>query len=509
MASQTAWSDSPLDQRADKEGAAPSQGPPPNIENGAASENRLASLVLFCTVSGAPLLFGSADSPAQAFWCIFLGLGLMLASPRHLQRGHLVFLGGAVVIVLGYAFVLHEQLAEAPWVASFHPIWSKASEVLGTPLKPSVSIVRYEPWYALGAPLINVMALILGLVVGVDRTRARQLLQVIAWSGAGYALYGIVAFATDPTMILWREKVAYTNVLTATFINRNTAALYFGSCAVVCEILLFHAVRRRLPPGHFRWKTFVSAIVTKPSRRILIFLAMFVLCLGAMFMTGSRAGVVLSLAAFVFAFVGYFRRDLPSSSALWGALAGGAAFAAILLQFLGERVSSRFEAQGLADGGRLETYRSTLRMIADFPWFGTGLGTFEWSYPAYRSSNISMRGVWDRAHSTPLEFASELGLPLTIAVAIGWLTMLVILIRACAGRRRDAIVPLASLIVALLALLHSLIDFSLQISGYSLVVFALLGVGLAQSLSDGPASSAADKGQTQNPSAAATARPAA
>ena len=31
-------------------------------------------------------------------------------------------------------------------------------------------------------------------------------------------------------------------------------------------------------------------------------------------------------------------------------------------------------------------------------------------------------------------------------------------------------------------MLHSLVDFSLQISGYAIVVFALVGAGLAQSL---------------------------
>jgi hypothetical protein len=44
-------------------------------------------------------------------------------------------------------------------------------------------------------------------------------------------------------------------------------------------------------------------------------------------------------------------------------------------------------------------------------------------------------------------------------------------------------VPIAALMIAVLALLHSLIDFSLQIPGYAIIVFALLGAGLAQSFS--------------------------
>jgi hypothetical protein len=44
------------------------------------------------------------------------------------------------------------------------------------------------------------------------------------------------------------------------------------------------------------------------------------------------------------------------------------------------------------------------------------------------------------------------------------------------------IAPLSSLAVSLIALLHSSIDFSLQIAGYSIVLFALLGLGLSQAI---------------------------
>jgi hypothetical protein len=49
-------------------------------------------------------------------------------------------------------------------------------------------------------------------------------------------------------------------------------------------------------------------------------------------------------------------------------------------------------------------------------------------------------------------------------------------------RRRDIAAPLSALAVSLIALLHSSIDFSIQIAGFSIVVFALLGVGLSQAV---------------------------
>lgn len=227
-------------------------------------------------------------------------------------------------------------------------------------------------------------------------------------------------------------------------------------------------------------------------RPVVLSFAMMLLCLAAMLMTNSRAGIVLSLVASIVAFVGFFYRDLPRRGGIAAALVIGVLIALVFLQVLGGNVSGRFDVQGLSDEGRLETYRSTLRMIADHPWFGTGLGTFVWSFPAYRSASVSMWGVWDLAHSTPLELASDLGLPLAGLIGLAWLVVLGVLIRGVRTRRHDRIVPTGALAVAILGLAHSAMDFSLQIPGYAIVVFALVGAGLAQSFSSNYVSGVGD-----------------
>lgn len=448
-----------------------------------APSNRISSFILFVTVAAAPLPFGSTDPAAIAFWCIVLGLCVIAASPRRLRREHLPLLGLVAIVILAYAFVLREQLAARPWIASSHPLWGEAAKALGIPIAPSVSIARNEPFFALGAPLANMLAGICSFIVCIDRDRARQLLLVIAWSGVAYAAYGISSYLIDPFHILWREKEAYRDVLTSTFINRNTAAVYFGSCSVLWLLFLSQQVRRRLPPGPIYWRGVPRWLLSEMPRPVLLSFTMLLLCLVAMLMTNSRAGIVLSLVALVVAFVGFFHRNLPRRGGVAAALVIGGLIALGLLQILGGNVTGRFEAQGLSDEGRLDVYRSTLRMIADHPWFGTGLGTFVWSFPAYRSGNISMWGVWDIAHSTVLELASDLGLPLTGLIALAWLIVLFVLIQGMRRRRRDLIVPVGALAISILGVAHSVIDFSLQIPGYAIVVFSLVGAGLAQSFS--------------------------
>lgn len=443
--------------------------------------NRISAFILFVTVAVAPLPFGSVEGTAIAFWCVVLGFGLVVASQRGLRREHIPLLGLGVVVILAYTLVLHEQLAERPWIASPHQLWEEAAQVLGIPIAPSVSIARNEPFFALGAPLSNMLAVICSFIVCIDRTRARQLILVIAWSGVAYAIYGMAAYLIDPTHLLWLEKRAYRDVLTSTFVNRNTAAVYFGSCAVLWLLIFCHELRGRLPPGKILWRSVPHWLLLQMPRPMVRSCSMLLVCLAAMLMTASRAGVVISLMGLVLAFVGFFYRDLPRRGGIAAALAIGGLIALLVLQILGGNVGGRFEVQGLSDEARLETYRSTLRMIVDHPWFGTGLGTFVWSFPAYRSAHMSMWGVWDKAHNTPLELASDLGLPLACLIVLAWLIVLGVLIRGVLIRRRDLIVPVGAFAVAIIGLTHSLIDFSLQIPGYAIVVFALLGAGLAQS----------------------------
>lgn len=447
--------------------------------------NRLPSLILALAAAGAPFPFGSRDATTVALWCLVLAIGLLLASTRPLRSGHYRLLVGLAAVVACWAFVLHEQLADHPWIARPNPIWAKASELLKTELTPSVSIIRGEPFYALGAPLANVLALTLGLLVGADRESANRTLKLMAWAGAGYAIYGIANLLLFPTAFLWRERTGDLGNLTATFVNRNTAAAYFGSCAAVWLVLAMARARARLPAGPIEWKKLGRNVYPagRGDPQIILRFVMFFICLSAMFMTGSRGGVLVSLFAMLVAAVVFFRADLPRVTSLLLVAAGFAVVALGLLQILGGNVQARIDTGGLVEQGRLEAYRSTLRMIADDPWFGTGLGTFAAAFPPYRSPNVSIVGVWDIAHSTPLEIAAEMGVPLAFVTALGWIVALLVLLRGTRRSRRETIVPHAALAVSLIALLHSSIDFSLQVAGYAIVAFAVAGIGLAQSVS--------------------------
>jgi len=448
----------------------------------------LANTILYFVVACAPFPFGSTSDPWIVFWCLCLGGAVIFAPIRALRKAQFWMVAGIAVLIVAYAFVLREQLSEHPWIAQVQPIWMQASDLLGTQIAPSASLVRNEAFFALGAPLANILAILLGIIIGADREHARRIVWVIAISGSIYAIYGILSFLIEPTMILWRNKTAYLGNVTGTFVNRNTAAVYFGSCAIIWLLLMLESVRRHLPERHVVWRRMTRDLGEISLLAMLPQLLALLVCLMAMFMTGSRAGVGLSLIAMILSFIVFLRRDLPPRTGIWISLGAGSAIALGLLQILGGRVSSRFDSQGLVSEGRIEAWKSTIHIICDNFWFGTGMGTFQWAFPPYRTGNISVRGIWDRAHSTPLELASEVGFPLTGLIALAWVVMLYTLAKGAVDRRRDAIIPLAAGAVAVLSLLHSSLDFTLQIPGYSIPFFALFGAGLAQSFRTGAVS---------------------
>jgi len=89
--------------------------------------------------------------------------------------------------------------------------------------------------------------------------------------------------------------------------------------------------------------------------------------------------------------------------------------------------------------------------------------------------------VWDYAHSTILEIAVEMGIPIAATVVIATLASLFVLARAAVKSEGRSRRPLAAITgIAVLSYLHALIDFSLQIPGYLIPFGILLGCGLAR-----------------------------
>nr|WP_249157939.1 O-antigen ligase family protein [Bradyrhizobium jicamae] len=408
-----------------------------------------------------------------------LAVALLCCKPALRGTGDWLLAGSLVAIGAGYALVLWQQLSPDFW-PGIQPdvVWKQMADLLkdGTANGPRISVARNQPLFALGNVLACLAAVTCAFFVARNKRNAELLLKVVAWSGTAYAVYGICAFVLYPEFVLFREKVLYRNVLTATFMNRNTAALYFGTCAVLWALVLAREARRRDVVRNGAWQFGKLRWDWKLGARC----AGFLICVLAMMLTGSRAGVAISFAGIIAAVLVLLRRELNSRRARRWTLGSIVVGAGLLLLLLGGQVTERLSEHGLTGGGRWEAYQSTVRMIADHPVVGTGIGTFVFIFPRYRSGDVAIWGIWDKAHNTLLELAAEAGLPLAIVITLAWVIALALMLQGMLRRRRGTIYPTAGLICGAMALFHSMIDFSFQIPGFAITAMVLVGVGLGQ-----------------------------
>lgn len=439
-----------------------------------------AAILVCVVVTLAPLPFGSAEPFWGAVWCALLGVALLAADPAtadaRLRTPVLLLLA----VVAAWCVVVTLQYLPAGSTFSVGPGWNEAGRLLGDhQLTPKLAAYGQIPIASVVPPLALALALLAGLVFGSKPDFTARLYSWVAIAGLVYAGYSIFSEVTNPTMLLWREKTAYADTVTGTFVNHNTAATFFGSIAIIWYLRALREIRRMVDLSRWRDLTYIA----KKLKNLEFFqggyAVAFFFALATTFMTRSRAGSLLTVVVLGLVTVLYFAPEIKSGRRMLGAIAALAVAGALAIAGAGGQIAHDIETRGVYDAGRAAAWRSALAIIRDHPWLGTGLGTFGSVFPAYRMPAGGVWGVFDRAHSTPIELLVEMGIPFSMLVFGLWIVMLVLLARAGLRGSRNRIYMVTGFGIGTLGTLHSLVDFSLQIPGFSIVCCALTGASLA------------------------------
>ncbi|MBU0858546.1 MAG: O-antigen ligase family protein, partial [Alphaproteobacteria bacterium] len=205
------------------------------------------------------------------------------------------------------------------------------------------------------------------------------------------------------------------------------------------------------------------------------------LMLMALVVTQSRGGMIFSTVALA-VFVLTLRRYPGLRWRKVGAVAGTAAFCLYTVNFFSKGYLAG-NLSGLAVAtqihsmtDRLSLYESSLAILRDHFWGGIGLGTFYFTYPAYRKPIDFSDGYF--AHMDPLQYGLEMGIiaPVLfygVLIAVLWRT-----IRAVWRLPRESglrVEIMAAFCAMLAVLIHTHIDFHL----YILVSLIAMAVPLA------------------------------
>jgi O-antigen ligase len=437
------------------------------------------SIQLWTTIGAlilAPLFFGSVDLFWIAVWAILLSISVLCGVAAPMDTGQSRVLSGFLALCSIYTLVAIVQIIPHVVDQLNDPSWRQANDLLGLDASPRISSRAEMPPLAVGHFLLFATSFMSGFFIGTSRRNSDSLIWFAQYSILIYAIYGLAALILSPNMVLWAPKVAYRGSLTATFINHNTAATFIGAGAILWFCSAFSSLQQS-----FGFSSLRLLLLNRANEHLAFSLlarsGAALTCFFALLLTGSRGGLICSCLGLLVAIVLMVaNRQKPRFRHMVGWGAAGLAVTVVLLSRMG-----RIGSQGLFDDGRWSVYGFCLEAIRQRPLLGAGLGTFEDLFPSLRADNFYSWGVWDYAHSTILEIAVEMGIPVAAMVVIAALASLFMLGRAALRSESRSRRPLAAITgIAVLSYLHSMIDFSLQIPGYLVLFGILLGCGLAR-----------------------------
>jgi hypothetical protein len=320
-----------------------------------------------------------------------------------------------------------------------------------------------------------------------QRDQARLLLLMFIAGAVLVVAYGFLMHATTHSCYVGsylKKFGAYDAsidrcVMSGTFVSSNSFGSYCGMALVAGMALVFAGRRRRgaMPYGYDEddEESFVASLT---GFRVTM-LAVCLLLLGGLLMSASRAGLAATLASGAVLAMLMMRgrwRSRPDLVRVFVVV--GIAFGLVVLVIAGSTILDKL-ARASDGADRIRIWLASLQAVGMSPWLGWGLGSFADIYAVVQPMALPMAN--DLAHSTPLETMVEVGVPMAV---VGYAVVLipcgVALYGALTRRRAHRYLPGAAFTVALVPILHSMVDFSLQMPAIAFVVSTLLGMGWAQ-----------------------------
>jgi O-antigen ligase len=269
--------------------------------------------------------------------------------------------------------------------------------------------------------------------------------------------------------------------MSGTFVNSNSFGCFVGMALVTALALLFGKAptrRRSVRQDEDEFDDRDSALSWLTGTKVAL-IAVALLCMGGMLISGSRAGFASTAVGVAVLGALVARGSSLSRTALRWAVLAGVGVAIVVGVIAGGAMIRKTATLKNADTlNRLVIWRASLDAIRQSPWLGWGLGSYADAYTVNQPIEIPQPN--DKAHSTPIEIVVELGVPAGLAAIAAVLIPWGVGLRGALQRRRQRYLPAAAFVAAGVAILHSTVDFSLQIPAIGFFVSALLGLGWAQ-----------------------------
>ncbi|RWX75761.1 O-antigen ligase domain-containing protein [Neorhizobium lilium] len=390
-----------------------------------------------------------------------------------------VFLAALLLWVAVAAWVVIQTLPLPGGLLS-NAAWASLSDV-GIDAAPRISVVPGDALYSLMPISLAFMTFLGALLLFRNDRQVERAWQIFGICGAGLALFAIVQTVLFPNTLMFGPRQTYFGSLTAPFVNRNTAATFYGVILVVLIVCYALAATRDARPS-------TQPVSIFENKWAFAFMAL--ISAVAVALTQSRGGAAASLAgctvlavALIFHFRSKQRRRRGGGNLTrWQKVLIAMTLAALVMAaggLLFGRSMIRAERQGLNDS-RLCVTQSVLPAIAGNWAAGLGPASFRYYFPAYRNAECGLEGTWYRAHNFYVDTILALGVFPSLAAFVFAYSVLLGTFQA-GLRRRKSMRPMiwGAISAVVIATVHAFTDFSLQIPAFSMILALISGLGIA------------------------------
>jgi len=305
-----------------------------------------------------------------------------------------------------------------------------------------------------------------------DRTVFIAAIIILAVFQSAYGMWQ--AFTYSDSILFWERPESYNGRGSGTFVCPNHLA---GFLELALGLIVARAVIVRRESRSVEKSVIIKVLV--------IYAA--IMAVAGVLVSFSRAGMaatVVGLSALVF--LGEWR---------WRAGLARAAVALVVLGFMGFMlwnvhpirdyllktfpVDEKTRTVSLRDpsvGGRVMMWTGTLKMIQDTPWFGTGIGSWQWIYQQYKKPDVTASEP-DYTHNDYLNLAADYGLAgaaLMLAVFVCFFRHALAVAKNAETSEQRAF-AIGAMISVISILVHSWFDFNLHIPANSILLAAIMG----------------------------------
>jgi O-antigen ligase len=413
-----------------------------------------------------------------AVWLVLYAHGKAdFTFPFRRARAPCILMGLSVVWVFGQTIPI-----PVDWLVGWSPrvgrIYAEV-RAIDPNLSGTLSIDSYRTRLAAYTGLTYL--LLFGLVLLLARTcrRVRWLAYAVVVSGVFQACYGSFMTLTGLEYGFLVEKDVNRGVATGTFVNRNHLAGYLEmSLAIGIGLLL----GGRIGPLGASWRDWLRLVGNfLLSDKVVLRVSVVIMAIGLV-LTRSRMGNVGFAVSLTVAGAVYLLVSRSSTVARGMALAIWGSILVVDMVIVGsyfgiEKVAQRLEGTTVEEAAnRVDLFDYAEPYTRDFFLLGSGAGTFFAAFQPYSGPEVSK--LADHAHNDYLEFLGEWGICgfLPMAVVVIWSLMTSVL---ALRERHDPFlrgVAFAALMGLTALLVHSFVDFNLQIPANASLFVVLLAL---------------------------------